>query len=147
MESRAGRPRTDWQRDVFLSVRRIARDSNSRREIKSAPRQHKPLDHQLLFTFLDSVWRHFKGRRRIHCTQQKLFFLSRRGGRPPPYDSEPQPGKCGLIRQQTLQSSCSPTVRENNQRRNTTHSSDLSWSYKLFGIWVVMIKRSGLCSK
>lgn len=120
MESRAGRPRTDWQRDVFLSVRRIARDSNSRREIKSAPRQHKRLDHQLLFTFLDSVWRHFKGRRRIHCTQQKLFFLSRRGGRPPPYDSEPQPGKCGLIRQQTAEQLLTDCQREQPEKKHNT---------------------------
>lgn len=37
-----------------------------------------------MFTFRDSVWRHFKERRRIHYAQQKLFFLSRWRGPPSP---------------------------------------------------------------
>lgn len=79
--------------------------------------------HCFMFTFHDSAWRHLKERRRINCTQQKLFFLSRWRGRPPPASF----GRASVdLSHHKL---CAAAAHQLSQQLQTTHTelADLSW--------------------
>lgn len=78
--------------------------------------------HCFMFTFHDSAWRHLKERRRINCTQQKLFFLSRWRGRPPPASF----GRASVdLSHHKL---CAAAAHQLSQQLQTTHTelADLS---------------------